>query len=215
MLFVRTSRLFSCQRFVIKQKQNRFLVKKRLFSLEKLRSIWKFQVIFDAGFEHRILVLSREKFLSLSLVFLMGISTATFCCFFLNLFLYFYFCADLCSSECLDEVEIFSLLEEQIPKYKIRADTLTQFSGYENQVSRSFTETFLFLFPLTIDWRCNLPLSRTGSFHIQHFRFPTKDWLSTRIKSAKLSTIFVSISFYLFQWSFVAVFFCVQCDLFM
>lgn len=31
-------------------------------------------------------------------------------------------------------MEIFSLLEEQIPKYKIRADTLTQFAGYENQV---------------------------------------------------------------------------------
>lgn len=44
---------------------------------------------------------------------------------------------DLCSSEHLPEVEIFSLLEEQIPKYKIRADTLTQFSGYENQVNNS------------------------------------------------------------------------------
>lgn len=42
---------------------------------------------------------------------------------------------DLCSSEHLPEVEIFSLLEEQIPKYKIRADTLTQFAGYENQVN--------------------------------------------------------------------------------
>lgn len=28
-----------------------------------------------------------------------------------------------------DEVEIVSLLEEQIPRYKLRADTLTQFSG--------------------------------------------------------------------------------------
>lgn len=43
--------------------------------------------------------------------------------------------ADLCSSEHLPEIEIFSLLEEQIPKYKIRADTLTQFTGYENQVN--------------------------------------------------------------------------------
>ncbi|XP_055689433.1 trafficking kinesin-binding protein milt isoform X2 [Lutzomyia longipalpis] len=40
---------------------------------------------------------------------------------------------DLCSSECLPEVEIFSLLEEQIPKYKLRADSLTQFGGYENE----------------------------------------------------------------------------------
>jgi trafficking kinesin-binding protein 1 len=30
-------------------------------------------------------------------------------------------------------VEIISLLEEQIPKYKLRADTLTKFGGYENQ----------------------------------------------------------------------------------
>lgn len=40
---------------------------------------------------------------------------------------------DLCSSEHLPEVEIFSLLEEQIPKYKLRVDSLTQFGGYENQ----------------------------------------------------------------------------------
>ncbi|XP_055707803.1 trafficking kinesin-binding protein milt isoform X3 [Phlebotomus papatasi] len=40
---------------------------------------------------------------------------------------------DLCSSEHLPEVEIFSLLEEQIPKYKLRADSLTQFGGYENE----------------------------------------------------------------------------------
>lgn len=31
------------------------------------------------------------------------------------------------------EVEIFSLLEEQIPKYKIRADSMTQFGGYGNE----------------------------------------------------------------------------------
>lgn len=45
------------------------------------------------------------------------------------------FISDLCSSEHLPEVEIFSLLEEQIPKYKLRADTLTQFAGYQNEVS--------------------------------------------------------------------------------
>ncbi|KAJ8937126.1 hypothetical protein NQ318_000621 [Aromia moschata] len=39
----------------------------------------------------------------------------------------------LCSGETLPEVEIISLLEEQIPKYKLRADTLTQYGGYENQ----------------------------------------------------------------------------------
>lgn len=47
----------------------------------------------------------------------------------------FFFIADLCSAEHLPEVEIFSLLEEQIPKYKLRADVLTQFGGYENQVT--------------------------------------------------------------------------------
>ncbi|XP_017469684.1 PREDICTED: trafficking kinesin-binding protein milt isoform X2 [Rhagoletis zephyria] len=40
---------------------------------------------------------------------------------------------DLCSTENLPEVEIFSLLEEQIPKYKVRSDFLTDFSGYSNQ----------------------------------------------------------------------------------
>ena len=33
----------------------------------------------------------------------------------------------------MPEVEIFSLLEEQIPKYKVRSDFLTDFSGYSNQ----------------------------------------------------------------------------------
>lgn len=41
--------------------------------------------------------------------------------------------SDLCSSENLPEVEIFSLLEEQIPKYKIRNDFLTDFAGYANE----------------------------------------------------------------------------------
>ncbi|XP_055592447.1 trafficking kinesin-binding protein milt-like isoform X3 [Uranotaenia lowii] len=57
-------------------------------------------------------------------------------------------CTDVCSSENLPEVEIFSLLEEQIPKYRIRADTTTTFGGYENQ-----------------DWFVNypaLPISQDG-----------------------------------------------------
>ncbi|GLG97606.1 Trafficking kinesin-binding protein [Gryllus bimaculatus] len=37
-----------------------------------------------------------------------------------------------CGEE-LPEVEIISLLEEQIPRYRLRADTLTQFTGYENE----------------------------------------------------------------------------------
>jgi hypothetical protein len=44
-----------------------------------------------------------------------------------------YLILELCSGESLPEVEIISLLEEQIPKYKLRADTLTKFGGYENQ----------------------------------------------------------------------------------
>ncbi|KAK9879979.1 hypothetical protein WA026_008488 [Henosepilachna vigintioctopunctata] len=43
------------------------------------------------------------------------------------------FNTELCSRDTLPEVEIISLLEEQIPKYKLRADTLTKFGGYENQ----------------------------------------------------------------------------------
>lgn len=50
---------------------------------------------------------------------------------------HYYFLIDLCSSDHLPEVEIFSLLEEQIPKYKLRADTLTQFAGYQNEVSKN------------------------------------------------------------------------------
>uniref|UniRef100_A0A336MCK3 CSON014984 protein n=1 Tax=Culicoides sonorensis TaxID=179676 RepID=A0A336MCK3_CULSO len=41
-------------------------------------------------------------------------------------------CTDLCSTDQLDEVEIFSLLEEQLPRYKLRADSLTKFGGYQN-----------------------------------------------------------------------------------
>ncbi|CAD1479169.1 unnamed protein product, partial [Heterotrigona itama] len=40
--------------------------------------------------------------------------------------------AEVCSGGELPEVEIISLLEEQIPRYRLRADTLTQFQGYEN-----------------------------------------------------------------------------------
>jgi hypothetical protein len=35
----------------------------------------------------------------------------------------------VCSGGELPEVEIISLLEEQIPRYRLRADTLTQFTG--------------------------------------------------------------------------------------
>lgn len=38
------------------------------------------------------------------------------------------------------------MLEEQIPKYKLRADTLTQFAGYQNEVSTSFLISITFSF---------------------------------------------------------------------
>lgn len=44
----------------------------------------------------------------------------------------FTFCVtEVCAegSDNLPEVEIISLLEEQIPRYKLRADALTQFTG--------------------------------------------------------------------------------------
>lgn len=39
----------------------------------------------------------------------------------------------MCSSSNLPEVEIFSLIEEQIPKYRLRSDTITDFCGYDNE----------------------------------------------------------------------------------
>jgi hypothetical protein len=56
--------------------------------------------------------------------------------FFLKVFFLFVHSLDLCSSDA-DEVEIFSLIEEQIPKYKVRACKITNFSGTSNQVSIS------------------------------------------------------------------------------
>lgn len=44
----------------------------------------------------------------------------------------------MCSGGELPEVEIISLLEEQIPRYRLRADALTQFQG-------EFFITFLLL----------------------------------------------------------------------
>lgn len=41
--------------------------------------------------------------------------------------------SEVCNSANLPEVEILSLIEEQIPKYRLRADTITSFSGYDNE----------------------------------------------------------------------------------
>ncbi|CAB3386193.1 Hypothetical predicted protein [Cloeon dipterum] len=40
---------------------------------------------------------------------------------------------DLCSSSDLPEIEVISLVQEAIPFYKLRADSLTQFTGYEHE----------------------------------------------------------------------------------
>ncbi|CAG9096912.1 unnamed protein product [Plutella xylostella] len=40
---------------------------------------------------------------------------------------------EVCNNDEVPEVEIVSLLQEHIPKYRLRADSITQFGGYENQ----------------------------------------------------------------------------------
>jgi len=40
---------------------------------------------------------------------------------------------DLCYHEGESEVHLISLLEERIPRYTLRADTMTNFAGYENE----------------------------------------------------------------------------------
>ncbi|XP_066977532.1 trafficking kinesin-binding protein 1 isoform X3 [Macrobrachium rosenbergii] len=39
---------------------------------------------------------------------------------------------DVCTTENVAEVELISLVQEQIPRYILRADTVTEFSGYDN-----------------------------------------------------------------------------------
>lgn len=46
---------------------------------------------------------------------------------------YYYFITDVCYSADIPEVEIISLIEEQIPKYTLRADAITNFRGYCNE----------------------------------------------------------------------------------
>jgi len=55
----------------------------------------------------------------------------------INLFL------EICSNDELPEVELISLLEETIPQYKLRADTLTQFTG--NIIINSFDSFYTFI----------------------------------------------------------------------
>ena len=39
---------------------------------------------------------------------------------------------EVCYHDDIDEVNLVSLIEEQIPRYVLRADTLTDFGGYDN-----------------------------------------------------------------------------------
>lgn len=43
------------------------------------------------------------------------------------------FVADVCTGDNVAEVELISLVQEQIPRYKLRADTFTEFSGKLNK----------------------------------------------------------------------------------
>lgn len=48
--------------------------------------------------------------------------------------------SEVCSGGELPEVEIVSLLEEQIPKYTLRADTLTEFGGAYHSYDSYFSK---------------------------------------------------------------------------
>ena len=39
----------------------------------------------------------------------------------------------MCTSDQLPEVELISLVGETLPKYKLRADTITDFTAYQHQ----------------------------------------------------------------------------------
>lgn len=41
--------------------------------------------------------------------------------------------SDVCNDEDPDEVEIFCLIKEQIPRYRLRADSISDFGGYSHQ----------------------------------------------------------------------------------
>lgn len=95
----------------------------------------------------------------------------------------------------MPEVEIFSLLEEQIPKYKLRADTLTQFTGYQNEVS-TFS-LFCWSSKSAIFFsKINSNSFRIGSCQVQRYKYhkQASDWIV--IKFEKRWTISVSKLFY-------------------
>ena len=42
------------------------------------------------------------------------------------------FITDVCAQDNLAEVQLVSLIEERLPRYVLRADTLTDFAGYDH-----------------------------------------------------------------------------------
>ena len=68
----------------------------------------------------------------------------------------------MCSGGELPEVEIISLLEEQIPRYRLRADTLTQFTGGLNCIEVCITHKCLVLQDMICDMIWYILLTAIG-----------------------------------------------------
>jgi len=59
--------------------------------------------------------------------------------------------ADVCIGEDLPEVELVSLLTESLPNYRLRADTVTDFTIYRHQ-----------------DWGINTPLVKASDLQLSN-----------------------------------------------
>lgn len=84
--------------------------------------------------------------------------------------------SDLCCSAELPEVEIISLIEEKIPRYKLRADSAISFTG---NIILLFTFSLVFFF-------LSFLYNSSFFFTLQHeqvlgpaFRYVNVDWWST------------------------------------
>lgn len=78
---------------------------------------------------------------------------------FINLLLFL--STEVCNSEEVPEVEIVSLLQEHIPKYRLRADSLTQFGGkdffpYNSNNNRRTSVLFIYIHTLIYTLLCNI-----------------------------------------------------------
>jgi hypothetical protein len=84
---------------------------------------------------------------------------------------------ELCSGESLPEVEIISLLEEQIPKYKLRADTLTKFGGESKFFFRSnFSFTAICGKFCKVERRFGSHFKKVKLFNSRDDKFVFTDW---------------------------------------